>query len=137
MRLPHAEFKIGDRAIHERTGVEGSIYGISRQGDTLVYLFDCPIFRQWVPSYKLLPLKGAEATIEEEVEYKTFKLYLNDLREVQMVVVGVALTPETLYEQVFIPADYEKARALYDFLRVQETLSESFLSMIGLEKVIG
>lgn len=135
MKLPHAEYKINDRAIHERTKAEGVIHGISREGDKLVYLFDCPLFRQWVPSYKLMPVNEVSTTvIDEEIQYKSFDLHLVDSRGATTVLVRVSLANELEYEVAFNRADYCKARTLYDFLRVQEFVSESFLSMIGLER---
>ena len=135
MKFPHAEYKINDRAIHERTKAEGVIHGISREGDKLVYLFDCPLFRQWVPSYKLMPVNEASTTvIDEEVQYKSFDLHLVDSRGATTVLVRVSLANELEYEVAFNRADYCKARALYDFIQSQDTISESFLSMIGLEK---
>lgn len=133
MRLPHAEYKINDKAIHERTKAEGVIHGISREGDTLVYLFDCPLFRQWVPWYKLTPVKAVEV-IDEEIQYKSFDLHLVDSRGATTVLVRVSLANELEYEVAFNRADYCKARALYDFIQSQDTISESFLSMVGLER---
>ena len=136
MRLPHAEFTIGQQAIHTNSGLTGTIAGIRRHDETLQYLFDCAAFKQWLSIGKLEHLNKTEVLNEDsEIEYKVFDVSLLNMREVETLIVSVRLTDELAYEQSFTAASANKAMALYDFIQVQDAITESLLFAVGLEVV--
>jgi hypothetical protein len=131
MRFPHAAFKIGDTATHTTSGQIGTIAGIRRHNETLQYLFDCPIFCQWLTIGKLEVPKFDE---EGQLEYKLFDVTLSTMREAELVKVTIHLTDHLAYELRFTLAQLERAKGLHAFLMTVETVTESLLEQLGMEK---
>jgi hypothetical protein len=141
MNLPRAAFMIGDPATHTTSGQIGTIAGIRRHDETLQYLFDCPIFKQWLTIGKLERLEKAvvsEANFDEdgEVEYKLFDVALVTMREADLVTVTVCLTNDVSYELTFnYSREQERAKGLHGYLTTVGSVTESLLSAIGMVKV--
>jgi|GEM_PF-6529352 len=142
MRLPHAAFVIGESAVHTTSGYTGTIAGIRRHDETLQYLFDCPIFKQWLTIGKLEPLEqpkmtqGLSVDDDGEIEYKLFDVVLTTMREADLVTVTVHLSDSTGYELRFnYSRELEQARGLHGYLTAVGSVTESLLFAIGMEKM--
>ena len=132
---------IGDPATHTTSGQIGTIAGIRRHDETLQYLFDCPIFKQWLTIGKLERLEVSEmskANFNEdgEVEYKLFDVALVTMREADLVTATVCLTNDISYELTFnYSRELEQAKGLHGYLTTVGSVTESLLSTLGMEKV--
>jgi hypothetical protein len=139
MRLPHAAFVIGESAIHTTSGYTGTIAGIRRHHETLQYLFDCPIFKQWLTIGKLERLEQpemAQVDDEGEIEYKLFDVVLTTMREADLVTVTVHLSDNIGYELRFnYSRELEQAKGLHGYLTTVGSVTESLLFAIGMEKM--
>jgi hypothetical protein len=133
MRLPNAAFTINEPALHTNSGLTGTIAGIRRhpQEDTLQYLFDCVAFKQWLTVGKLDKVKDEEGVIE----YKQFNVSFTVMRETQTVVITVQLPGSLSYGRSFPLAKQESAKGLYGYLTTLDTVTESLLTAVDLEKV--
>lgn len=145
MRLPHAAFIIGDSAVHTTSGQIGTIAGIRRHEETLQYLFDCPIFKQWLTIGKLERLEqpemaqGLGVNDEGEIEYKLFDVVLTTMREADLVTVTVNLSNDSVFKGYELRFNYsrelEQARGLHGYLTTVGSITESLLFAIGMEKM--
>jgi hypothetical protein len=135
MRLPIAAFTIGTEAIHIKSQQRGTIAGIQRKRDEIQYLFDCDIFTQWLPPSKLQRVPE-ETTVTDEyddIEYVGFIVSMTESKLSDACTISLKLNCNTVYEREFPSAKHELARAFYDFLRTQESISRGLLEAIGME----
>jgi hypothetical protein len=119
----------------------GAIVGIRRQEESLQYLFECKVFKQWLGIGKLDKVESAEEPIRDEdgeIEYKQFDVTLTimNMRERQVVQITVHLSdiPYVAYEVRFPMAQLEQAKGLHGFLITVGSVTESLLSTLGMEK---